>query len=336
MPKRAAARLVLLLATACLSAWTIPAWAGRQEEEKLAAGVRDALHRSVSDAPPSEDSIKNPVERNLWFAEMSQRLAKRVPDPTTRKELLATIHYEATRAGLDPQMVLGLIQIESRFKKYALSKSGARGYMQVMPFWVDVIGNKEDNLFHLRTNLRYGCTILRHYLDLEKGNLFLALGRYNGSRGKSAYPDRVRKAWQTNWAWQTPDAATILAASMAAREEAPSPKPEAPVVAALAKSETADVKPLVETPKPAAVEPAKPADEPVKPVAEPMPSSHPLPGQLAVAVAIQALVENAPPASEQAVGTPPPAAEPPVATPPVVSSPLVQRTPGRRDIVIVR
>jgi soluble lytic murein transglycosylase-like protein len=220
-------RIALLLAAMCACALATPAHAGKQEEENLAAGVRDALHRSVSDAPPAEDSIKNPLERERWFADMSQRLAKRVPDPVTRKELLATVHYEATRAGLDPQMVLGLIQIESRFKKYALSKAGARGYMQVMPFWVTVIGSKEDNLFHLRTNLRYGCTILRHYLDLEKGNLFLALGRYNGSRGKPGYPNSVLRAWQTNWAWQKQNANQLAAATQTGPEtEAPPPKPE--------------------------------------------------------------------------------------------------------------
>ena len=224
-----ARRFAPLLIAVCACALAMPAHAGKQEEENLAAGVRDALHRSVSDAPPAEDSIKNPAERGLWFAEMSQRLAKHVPDPVTRKELLATVHYEATRAGLDPQMVLGLIQTESRFKKYALSKSGARGYMQVMPFWVTVIGNREDNLFHLRTNLRYGCTILRHYLDLEKGNLFLALGRYNGSRGKSGYPNSVLKAWQTKWAWQKPDADTLIAdASTGPETKTPLPRPETP------------------------------------------------------------------------------------------------------------
>lgn len=105
--------------------------------------------------------------------------------------MLKAVHYEATRAGLDPILVLGLMQVESGFKKYAYSSVGARGYMQVMPFWVDLIGKKDHNLFHLRTNLRYGCTILRHYLDIEKGNMSRALGRYNGSLGKSEYPNAV-------------------------------------------------------------------------------------------------------------------------------------------------
>ena len=107
---------------------------------------------------------------------------------TAREEFLITVHYEAKRAGLDPQLVLGLIQVESNFRKYAVSSAGARGYMQVMPFWIKLIGNNEHNLFNLRTNLRYGCVILRHYLDIEKGDLYRALGRYNGSLGRPEYP----------------------------------------------------------------------------------------------------------------------------------------------------
>jgi soluble lytic murein transglycosylase-like protein len=130
---------------------------------------------------------------------MSQRLEKRIPDAVYRMDFLKSVHYEATRAGLDPHLVLGLIQVESGFKKYAVSQVGARGYMQVMPFWVKSIGNREDNLFHLRTNLRYGCTILRYYVDIEKGDLYRALGRYNGSLGKPEYPNLVKAAWQRNW-----------------------------------------------------------------------------------------------------------------------------------------
>jgi soluble lytic murein transglycosylase-like protein len=103
------------------------------------------------------------------------------------------------RAGLNPQLILGVIQVESAFRKYAVSRAGARGYMQVMPFWVKLIGTSEHNLFHLRTNLRYGCTILRHYLDIEKGDLFRALGRYNGTLGKADYPNRVIRTWHGNF-----------------------------------------------------------------------------------------------------------------------------------------
>ena len=122
-----------------------------------------------------------------------------MPDKAYREDFLTTVHYEATRAGLDPQLVLSLIQVESAFKKYAVSRVGAHGYMQVMPFWVKSIGNADHNLFNLRLNLRYGCTILRHYLDIEHGNLFRALGRYNGSLGRATYPnlvlDKQRKYW---------------------------------------------------------------------------------------------------------------------------------------------
>ena len=143
------------------------------------------------------------MEAVKWLAEMSRRLEKRVPNRDDRHEFLRAVHYEATRAGLDPQLVLGLIQVESGFKKYAVSKARARGFMQVMPFWIKLIGNKDDNLFHLRTNLRYGCTILRHYLDIERGDLFRALGRYNGSLGHSKYPGLVRDVWQGQWLYNS-------------------------------------------------------------------------------------------------------------------------------------
>jgi soluble lytic murein transglycosylase-like protein len=130
---------------------------------------------------------------------MSARLVKRIPNQDYRLELLRAVHYEAKRAGLDPQLVLGLMQVESGFRKYAVSSANARGYMQVMPFWVKLIGRPDDNLFNMRTNLRYGCTILRHYLDIEKGDLYRALGRYNGSLGQPEYPNMVRAAWQNQW-----------------------------------------------------------------------------------------------------------------------------------------
>jgi soluble lytic murein transglycosylase-like protein len=132
---------------------------------------------------------------------MSRRLEKRMPDRHARIDFLKTVYYEAQRAGLDPQLVLGLIQVESGFNKYAVSSAGARGYMQIMPFWVNLIGSKDHNLFHLRTNLRFGCTILRHYLDIEKGDLFRALGRYNGSLGQPDYPNLVRNAWERHWSF---------------------------------------------------------------------------------------------------------------------------------------
>lgn len=172
-----------------------------QQYEPLADSVRAALHRAISDRPAPESAGGASAERQLWLNTMSERLTKRMPDEAGRMEFLKAVHYEATRAGLDPQLVLGLIQVESGFRKYAVSSAGARGYMQVMPFWVKLIGNEESNLFHLRTNLRFGCTILRHYLDIEKGNLFRALGRYNGSLGKAEYPNLVRGAWERHWSW---------------------------------------------------------------------------------------------------------------------------------------
>ena len=178
------------------------AQAGNQQYEPLAASVQAALHAAVADQAPLDPSFQRSPERARWLAEMSNRLARRIPDEAYRSELLRAVHYEATRAGLDPQLVLGLIQVESGFKKYALSTAGARGYMQVMPFWARLIGNQETNLFHMRTNLRFGCTILRHYLDIEKGDLFRALGRYNGSLGKAEYPDLVLGAWRRHWAAQ--------------------------------------------------------------------------------------------------------------------------------------
>jgi soluble lytic murein transglycosylase-like protein len=180
------------------------AFAGAQQYEPLSASVRGALHKAVSDARPTVSSFKNPIEAADWLGEMSRRLEKRIPDRDYRIDLLRSIHYEATRAGLDPQLVLGLMQVESGFRKYAVSSAGARGYMQVMPFWVKLIGRPEDSLFDLRTSLRYGCTILRHYLDIEKGDLYRALGRYNGSLGKPEYPNMVRAAWQNQWAYEKP------------------------------------------------------------------------------------------------------------------------------------
>lgn len=179
-----------------------PALAGAQREEDLSASVRAALHGAVSDRAAPEPVFPSATERVRWLGEMSQRLYKRIPDPQERLIFLKTVYYEAQRAGLDPQLVLGLIQVESGFKKYAVSSVGARGYMQVMPFWVRAIGTPDQNLFHLRTNLRYGCTILRHYLDIEKGDLYRALGRYNGSLGRPEYPNMVRASWERNWSWQ--------------------------------------------------------------------------------------------------------------------------------------
>ncbi len=178
------------------------AFAGAQQYEPLSASVQGALHKAVSDSRPAVSSFRNSIDAVDWLGEMSRRLEKRIPNREYRIDLLRSVHYEATRAGLDPQLVLGLMQVESGFRKYAVSSAGARGYMQVMPFWVKLIGRPEDSLFDLRTSLRYGCTILRHYLDIEKGDLFRALGRYNGSLGKPEYPNMVRAAWQNQWGYE--------------------------------------------------------------------------------------------------------------------------------------
>ncbi len=198
--------LPLLLAAGMLSVST--AYGGAQVYTPLSASVRTLLQHSISDQAAPRLVFKTEEEGQFWLAEMSRRLQKHMPDEQERKNFLISVQYESVRAGLDPQMVLGLIEVESHFHKYAVSRAGARGYMQVMPFWVKQIGFKEQNLFHLRTNLRYGCTILRHYLDIEKGDLTRALGRYNGSLGKHAYPKKVKDAWEKHWSMPNKMAAT--------------------------------------------------------------------------------------------------------------------------------
>jgi soluble lytic murein transglycosylase-like protein len=174
------------------------AQAGAQREEPLADTVRTALAASVSDAAPPKVRFQNADDEaafSRWLSETSDRLKKRKTEHHTRVEFLETVWYESRRAGLETALVLGLIQVESAFRKYAISSAGARGYMQVMPFWARLIGDGNDRrLFHMQTNLRFGCAILRHYIDIERGNLFLALGRYNGSRGRAEYPNAVLAA----------------------------------------------------------------------------------------------------------------------------------------------
>ena len=195
MLKRTLQKLCLI----CLIATASICQAGNQKEEPLSNSVKTMMQKSISDLASPKLMFASETEGRAWMDEMSRRLEKRLPDPVYREDFLKSVHYEATRAGLDPQLVLGLIQVESGFKKYAVSNVGARGYMQVMPFWVTSIGNPEHNLFHLRLNLRYGCTILRHYLDIEHGDLYRALGRYNGSLGQPQYPNLVVGAWRRNW-----------------------------------------------------------------------------------------------------------------------------------------
>jgi soluble lytic murein transglycosylase-like protein len=177
------------------------AFAGAQQEEPLSNSVKSLMQQSVSDRAVPKLFFSNEAEAQKWLSAMSERLQKRMPDQSMREDFLRTVHYEASRAGLDPQLVLGLIQVESGFKKYAVSSVGARGFMQVMPFWVNSIGSPEHDLFHLRLNLRYGCTILRHYLDIEHGDLYRALGRYNGSLGQPQYPNAVLGTWRRYWSY---------------------------------------------------------------------------------------------------------------------------------------
>lgn len=197
-------RAILRFAAALVAAAPLAVLAGAQQYEPLSASVRAAMSRAVSDKGVPHLRFKDPEDGYRWLLAMSDRLAKRVPDAKYRVELLKTVHYEATRAGLDPQLVLGIIFVESGFKKYAVSKAGARGLMQVMPFWVGLIGEGEHNLFHLRTNIRYGCVILRHYLDIENGDLYRALGRYNGSLGRPEYPTLVLAAWRGTFQYPGP------------------------------------------------------------------------------------------------------------------------------------
>jgi|SRR4051812_45356664 soluble lytic murein transglycosylase-like protein len=177
--------------------------AGAQVEEPLADAVRSALAAAIADSAPPKpafDTIELRLTYLRWLGEMSSRLKKRQAEHVARVEFLEALWYESKRAGLDPSLMLGLVQVESGFRKYAISIAGARGYTQVMPFWARLIGDGDPSrLFHMQTNLRFGCVILRHYLNLERGDMYLALGRYNGSRGRPEYPNAVfgaRKAWE--------------------------------------------------------------------------------------------------------------------------------------------
>ncbi len=157
--------------------------------------LRETLKRAAALA----DSFSDRFDAEVWLSDMSRRLEQKLPDHRFRIELLKHVHYEAQRAGLSPELVLSIIEVESNFNPYSISRAGARGLMQVMPFWLTRIGRPDDSLFRVHTNLRYGCTILRYYLDKENGNLFQALARYNGSGGQRTYPKLVDRAWKTRW-----------------------------------------------------------------------------------------------------------------------------------------
>jgi len=191
-----------MLTGASLLSFNERAQAGAQIEEPLADAVRTALSAAIANkAPPMPEfpDTESRLQYLRWLGAMSERLKKKKHEWQERREFLQTVWYESKRSGLDTALVLGLIQVESNFRKFAVSRAGARGYMQVMPFWTRVIGDGDaGRLFHMQTNLRFGCVILRHYLERERGDQFMALGRYNGSRGKAAYPDAVlaaRRQW---------------------------------------------------------------------------------------------------------------------------------------------
>ena len=184
------------LAAALLCAAAANALAGAQDYEVLSASVRATLARAVNE--PSDVDTQD-MDTRAWVRAMTPRMGTRIGDERTTRSFLALVRYEAMRAGLDPHLILSVIDVESKFRKYAVSRAGARGLMQVMPFWVGQIGEPGHNLFHERTNLRYGCTILRHYLDREHGNVTNALARYNGSLGQADYPARVFKALREKW-----------------------------------------------------------------------------------------------------------------------------------------
>ena len=195
--------LVAATVAAPLLTWSCAVRAGAQVEEPLADSVRSALSAAVVEAAPPKPSFLTMEDRLAylrWLAAMSDRLTRQKTELVTRVEFLQTLFYESTRAGLEPALLLGLVQVESGFRKYAISIAGARGYMQVMPFWARLIGDGDvGRLFHMQTNLRFGCVILRHYLQRERGDLYMALGRYNGSRGRPEYPNAVfgaRRRWE--------------------------------------------------------------------------------------------------------------------------------------------
>ena len=192
------------------------AQAGAQREETLADDVASIMRQSVEHASPPYLVFDRATDAQRWLNEMSARLTRFIDNELYRRRLLTMIQYEATRADLNPQMVLGLIEVESAFRQYAVSNVGAKGLMQVMPFWQRYIGNESHNLFDIRTNLRYGCTILRHYSNLENGNLHRALARYNGSLGSNRYPNAVIGAWLNRWQWTLETQQPASAASTAA------------------------------------------------------------------------------------------------------------------------
>lgn len=160
---------------------------------------RDQLRRFLEQTIDGADSFQDRFDAEVWLVDMSTRLSRHIAEPDDRLELLRQIHASATRAGLSPQLVLAVIEVESHFDRFAVSRAGAQGMMQVMPFWKNEIGRPDDNLTVNKTNLEYGCRILQFYLEKESGNIARALARYNGSLGSSVYSDKVYRAWRLHW-----------------------------------------------------------------------------------------------------------------------------------------
>jgi len=165
------------------------------DQQQEQAELRSFLKSTIEQA----DSFADRFDAEVWLVDMSGRLERFIKDPKQRLALLKAVHRESKRADLKPDLVLALIQVESAFDNYAVSRAGAQGLMQVMPFWKKEIGRPGDNLIDIDTNLRYGCTILKFYLQKEEGNWMEALARYNGSYGQYWYPERVMDAWRNRW-----------------------------------------------------------------------------------------------------------------------------------------
>ena len=172
---------------------TFTAHAGNADNYNPQLG--ELLRNAVEDA----DSFDDKFAAEVWLLDMNSRLQPYIKNDKERITILKRVHYEATRARLEPRLVLAVMEVESRFDRFAVSRSGALGLMQIMPFWLKEIGRPNDNLFHINTNLRMGCTILKYYLEIENGNLHRALGRYNGSLGKRKYPDKIFTALRKHW-----------------------------------------------------------------------------------------------------------------------------------------
>lgn len=202
MKKTAFSRREVILAGGASLLFPHLAWSGAQREETLSDDLASVMRESVEHASPPRLVFTHEIDGQRWLNDMSARLAQFVKHSEfERRKLLIHIQYEASRADLDTQLILGLIEVESRFRQHAISHVGAKGLMQVMPFWQKYIGTENHNLFDVRTNLRYGCTILRHYNNVENGNMRRALARYNGSLGSDKYPNAVFSALDRNWRW---------------------------------------------------------------------------------------------------------------------------------------